>query len=152
MKKIPSYTISEMIVTLIVTIVVVGIAFSVLSLVQGHMKDIELNYEDKTELNKFKQSLWIDFYQNEKVSFSAAENEILFMNPIKGEKRYKVLSTAINTTKDTFNLTVKEISAMFEGKLLNRGEIDALNIVIDDKGFERNIWVYKNTVAADYID
>ena len=59
--KIKAFTLSEMVVVTILTSIIVGIAFSVLSLVQRHMYSIKQNFNNNTELSKLEQALWIDF-------------------------------------------------------------------------------------------
>ena len=50
--KVQAFTLSEMIVVLIITSIVIGMAFSVLRLVQKHMGGIQDNFNRSTELNR----------------------------------------------------------------------------------------------------
>jgi len=59
--KIQAFTLSEIIVVLILTTIIVGLAFSVLTLVQKHMRSIQSNFYNTTELKKLETSLWLDF-------------------------------------------------------------------------------------------
>ncbi|MEM9650388.1 MAG: prepilin-type N-terminal cleavage/methylation domain-containing protein, partial [Bacteroidota bacterium] len=60
-KKLRAFTLSEMLVVLLLTVIVVGLAFSVLNLVQRQMSGIESNYARNTAFDQLKQSLWVDF-------------------------------------------------------------------------------------------
>ncbi|HBI00707.1 MAG TPA: hypothetical protein DDY18_03685, partial [Flavobacterium sp.] len=60
-KKVKSFTLSELIVVMIITVIVVGIAFSVLLLVKKQIKGIEKNYQKTTQLALFEEKFWRDF-------------------------------------------------------------------------------------------
>jgi len=58
--KIKAFTLNEMLVVLLITAIVVGMSFAVLSLVQQQMHGIDGNYKKNTAFNLLKQSLWFD--------------------------------------------------------------------------------------------
>src|SRR6056297_3780700 len=81
-KKIKAFTLHEMLVVLLITALVVGMAYSVLRLVQIQMNGISSNYEQTTEVRLLKQILWIDFNQYDRIWCNAANREIFLSNEI----------------------------------------------------------------------
>ena len=75
-KKIMAFTLSEMIVVLILTSIVIGLAFSVLNLVQKQMSAIQDNYNKSLELNKLETALWLDFNRYSDIRFNELDNEL----------------------------------------------------------------------------
>ena len=80
--KIKAFTLSEMIIVLILTAIVVGLAFTVLGLVQKHMLSIQKNYNTQTEVKKLETSLWLDFNRFSKIEFDNIENKLKFKTEI----------------------------------------------------------------------
>ena len=103
--KIKAFTLNEMLVVLLITAIIVGMAFSVLSLVQRQMHGIEGNYERNTELNLLRQSLWIDFNSFEGIWYESKTNELLFVNELK-EVKYQLFEDFIIKDTDTFQVQI----------------------------------------------
>ena len=78
-KKIQAFTLTEVIIVLILTSIVVGLAFSVLGLVQKQMLAVQENYNKNLDISKLETSLWLDFNRYSEISYDAIENEL----PIK---------------------------------------------------------------------
>jgi len=73
-KKIEAFTLSEMIVALAITTIVVGMSYAV---------GIEENYEKNTKLHLLKQSLWFDFNTGDKVFYNSEKRELSIENELK---------------------------------------------------------------------
>jgi len=150
MKKIKAFTLSEMIVVLVITTIIVGLAFSVLNLVQRQMYGIESNYEKATELNLLKQSLWIDFNRYDYVLYDEKSQEISFSNEIK-TIIYTINENVIIKEKDTFQINWTEKKYFFDNVEMFSGEIDALDFETTKEFGNQRLFVFKTNSATTYM-
>lgn len=125
--KIKSFTLPELLVVMIITAIVVGMAFSVLRLVQKQIHAIETNFEKTSNLALFEQKLWQDFNEMNTIQCNATENSLLMqseMDTIMYSFREKY--TLRNT--DTIKLRFTIPKFLFKGKQTQAGDIDAVLI------------------------
>jgi prepilin-type N-terminal cleavage/methylation domain-containing protein len=149
--KIKAFTLNEMLVVLLITAIIVGMAFSVLSLVQRQMHGIEGNYERNTELNLLRQSLWIDFNSFEGIWYESKTNELLFVNELK-EVKYQLFEDFIIKDTDTFQVQIKNKELFFRGISQLSGEIDALDFTMSKENGSKRLFVFKKNAATSYIN
>jgi type II secretory pathway pseudopilin PulG len=147
--KVKSFTLSEMLVVMIITVIVIGIAFSVLSLVQKQIRSIEKNFSKTTELSLCEQQLWQDFNSH---------------NTIWSDKTKIVLQSDTDTVTYTFNdnftmrkndtirarLAISKI--FFEGREVNNSYIDAVSISANAEIPDYSIFVSSRPDAAHYMN
>ena len=148
--KIKAFTLSEMIVVLLITIIVVGLAFSVLRLVQKQMGGMQKNYENGTEVNLLRQALWIDFATYPTSHYNEANNTLRFENEL-GYKDYIFESEWILQEKDTFNIKLKSKNFFLDGKEYASGEIDALQLETIKELGSKTIFVHAENAADEYM-
>ncbi|WP_246067710.1 hypothetical protein [Changchengzhania lutea] len=149
--KISAYTISEMIVVLIITSIVVGMAFSVLRMVQKHMNSIQHNLEKTTELNKLEQSLWLDFNRHSKIEYDTIEDELVFSSEIDTIS-YRFSETYIIKDIDTFNIPLKNKTFFFDGTEVPNDVIDALKIETSKVFQNQQLFVFKQNDATLFMN
>lgn len=77
--KIKSFTLSELLIVMIITAIVVGIAFSVLRLVQKQIHTIQTNFDKTSTLALFEQKLWQDFNEPYTIVYDT-KKQILILN------------------------------------------------------------------------
>jgi len=127
--KIKAFTLSEMIVVLILSSIVVGLAFSVLNLVQKHMMSIQQNYNNTTILNKLETSLWLDFNRYSKIEYNILENELKFSTAMDSVT-YQFSDTHIIKGTDTFAVPLQQKQVFFDGEVIISGQIDPKSVII----------------------
>ncbi len=149
-KKVNAFTLSEMLVVLLLTIIVVGLAFSVLGLVQGQMWDIQNNYEEKTNDNLLKQALWIDFNSNTNATFSSKQATLSFNNEIDG-KVYRFYEGYVLRNDDTLRTDFKISKIFYKGVEVSEGFVDALELVKFDE-VPKILFVHKKNTATDFMN
>lgn len=150
-KKIKAFTLSEMIIVLILTSIVVGMAFSVLNLVQKHMDSIQRNFNKTTELNKLEAVLNLDFNRYSKVSYNGLENEINFSSPIDSVS-YQFYDNMIIKETDTFNVQLQNKLFYFDGEKVLNGKMDAIKLVTSRDSQNQVLFIYKKNDASNYMD
>lgn len=150
-KKIEAFTLSEMIVVLILTSIVVGLAFSVLTLVQRHMATIQKNFNHTTELNKLEQSLWLDFNRYSRITYDSVENKIQFTSELDSVT-YQFNEKNIIKALDTFHIELSSKTLFFDGELIETGPMDALKLETSKTFQNQHLFVFKKNDANLYMD
>ncbi len=150
-RKIQAFTLSEMVVVLILTSIVVGLAFSVLLLVQKHMTSIQINFIQKTELNKLEQSLWIDFNRYSNITYDALEDEITFINAMDSIN-YQFHEQYIVKALDTFYIPIHNKTFFFNGNNIEIGPIDAIKLETSKIMQNQHLFVFKKNDATLFIN
>lgn len=150
-KKVRAFSLNEMIVVLLITAIVVGMAFSVLNLVQRQMAGIEGVYEVKLEANTLRQSLWTDFNRYSSAFYDKKEERLYLINAM-GTKYYGLEDGLIFTEKDTFDIQVASVHFYFNNKSISFGEFDAVELTTTNETGSQKIFVYKDNAAATYMN
>lgn len=148
--KIPGYTLSEVLVVLVVTALVVGIAFTVLRLVVYQLNKIELAYTDRTEMAMFKQRLYIDIERAQSINWNH-EDAILKLEDSGESITYAMEENFIVRDDDTIPFGVADYKTYVLGKEVVSGSIDALRIMISVRGQEVPVFVEKEGGAQQQI-
>ncbi len=125
--KIKSFTLPELLVVMIITAIIVGLAFSVLRLVQKQIYTIQTNFEKTNNLILFEQRLWQDFNELNTIQCNRKERSLLMESEID-TVRYAFKENYILRNKDTIKLKIILNKFLFEGKEVQKGNIDALMI------------------------
>lgn len=149
-KQIKAFTLSEMIVVLILTSVVVGMAYAVLGLVQKQMMVIQQNYINQANLKKLETSLWLDFGRYNSVHFSSTENQLKFSNELD-TLIYEFTSGYVIRETDTFATEIKSKAFFLKSEKIDQGFIDALKIVTDNKMQNQELFIFKHNDATIFI-
>ncbi len=145
-----------MLVVLIITSLVVGLAFSVLQLVQKQMHGMEIHYEQRTEINRLRQALWLDMNICDRAYFDPVQNQLILSTNAR-DLRYKFLSNHIIREIDTFQFRAYSWEVYFENKMPINNEIDAIQLNLKPKiqNFKLqtpDLFVYKTNSATTYMN
>lgn len=149
--RIKAFTLSEMIIALVITVIVVGLAFAVLSLVQKQMWAIEKNYDQGTEVNLLRQALWIDFNKYSEFNFNEMSNTLQGSNPLENIT-YSFEANYILRAQDTFHIQLSEKKFYFDNLLKSSGTIDALQLTTEKEQGSKQLFIYKHNAAAAYMN
>ncbi len=149
--KIKAFTLSEMLVVLLITTLVVGLSFGVLQLVQKQMHGMSGHYETHTQINRLKQSLWIDFNSSDRAYFNPQTSQLYFNDPIRA-KGYYFMQDRVIGIRDTFFLGDFSYEFFFENQAPVNVEVDALSIEIMNEGATQKIFVYKRNAASSFLN
>ena len=141
--KIKAFTLSEILVVIVISTIVVGLAFTVLGIVQKNMKNIESNYTYQTSLQSLEVSLSIDFNRYTAVNWNPNEKVLLFSSPIQN-KTYQFYKDSIVTSTNTFRVKTKISDFFFEGKPISTGTIDAVKLTFENTNDLYKMFVFKH--------
>lgn len=149
-KKIKAFTLSEMIVVLILTSIVVGLAFMVLTLVQKHMTSIQKNINQSAELHKLESNLWLDFNRYTEISF---HNESLYFSSELGSISYVFSNKYIVKGRDSFFIPIESKQFFFKGKATKTtNTIDAIKLETGKTFQNQEIFIFKQNDAATFVN
>lgn len=150
-KKIEAFTLNEMMVVLVITAIVVGLAFSILSLTQKQLFGMQQNYIRNDELRRFEESLWIDFNKYQEVIYNSNQDILTFKNEIESTS-YLFEETFILKNSDTLNISFEERIFYLNGKSIEHGKIDALEFNRSIETQNSTIFIYKKKDATHYMN
>ena len=137
--KIRSFTLSELLVVLVLTAIVVGLAFGVLRLVQKQLKVIDKNFLKQTELLLFEQRLCHDFNTSSHIIFESKRRlKILSENDTTV---YNFDKTFVLINEDTLKLKITIRKALFNGQNIADGVTDAISLSAEEEMPKYNIFV-----------
>ena len=149
--KIKAFTLQEMMVVLLITTIVVGMAFAVLNLVQKQMVGISAIYQVKTTVNQMRQSLWIDFNRYSYISYNQKSKEIQCLNEIDA-RYYKIVNDTHIVNESNFDIEFESIQFYFENEEVFNGQIDAIAIKTSKETGHQPLFVFKENTPVIYIN
>lgn len=149
-KKLKSFTISELLVVLIIASIVVGIAFSVLDLSRKEIQKINENKDLEVKINQAELKLTIDMNSFSKCSVS--DNYLFFKNEIDSIQ-YQILGGNLISREDTLLSNIVEVNYFFKGNKINNEVFDALKLVVETKkDINSTVFVCKNNDALNDLN
>lgn len=128
--KIAAFTLSELIVVILITVIIIGLAFSTLNLVQTHMRSIESNFNKTMQWQLLEQSLTIDMHQAQLSLYDKKENLLKLESELE-IATYRFDKNSIITPRDTLNIAVQKIDYFYLGNVTYKDKIDAIKIFTD---------------------
>ena len=136
---------------LILTSIVVGLAFSVLGLVQKQMLAIQTNYNKNQELQKLETSLWIDFNRFHNIRYDSNEDRLMLKQELDSVS-YVFSKEFIVKAQDTFRIPLETKQFYFDGILLQTNKVDALKLRTTKVFQNRELFIFKKNDATLYMD
>lgn len=140
--KIKSFTLAELLIVMVITAIVIGMAFSVLRLVQNQITAIQKNYEKSSNLALFEQKLWQDFYELHILKFNTETNSLIMQSEID-TVIYSFQEDYTLRNNDTLKIKLDITKVFFDGKEVKNGSIDAMSISGEKELHEYAIFVSK---------
>lgn len=146
--KIKSFTLSEMLVVLIITAIVVGLAFSVLTLVRKQIVILQTNAAAATKRELLENKLVIDFntYSDIKI---IDKNLLQFKNEMDSTT-YNIIDKLIVVKEDTLTSDLYQIAYYYKNVMVEKGRVDAVKITLEPKKeVFKSLFIYKTNDASE---
>ena len=143
LNKIPAFTLTEMLVVLAVSSIVVTLAYAVLALFSQNLLSIEQNYQESTQMRLLEERLQLDFHKYQQLSF--AQNTLSLKTPMDSTY-YQFKDAAIVTPLDSIPIDIGSIQPFFMGNAVNEGAVDAIKISVIN-GQQQSIFIHKQVDA-----
>ncbi|WP_299334938.1 hypothetical protein [uncultured Psychroserpens sp.] len=147
--KANAFTLNEIVIVMIISVIVIGLSFTVLSLVKKHMYAIEQNLYLNTEFNRLEQALWIDINNYRSIRYS--ENTLSFESIIDSIN-YQFDSNCIIRDKDTFNIQLEAKRLYFNGSQITQGKVDGIQLLLAKQYKNQSLFVFKYNDALEFMN
>lgn len=141
--KIRAFTLTEIMVVIVLSAIVAGLAFSILEIVQKNLRSIEGNYVNQTQIQDLELALNIDFNNYNNTFWNSNEERLDFVSPIAA-KEYTFTKDSIYSDLKTYALKTKSTTFYFEGKEVNSGPVDAVKLTFNKTAKLHRIFVFKH--------
>lgn len=149
--KLKSFTLAELLVVMIITAIVVGMAFSVLRLVQKQIHAIQANFDKTSTLALFEQKLWQDFNEPHTIIYNN-QKQILRMISEIDTVTYSFQEKFILRNLDTIKLKITPNKIFFKGKEVKYGTIDAISLFAETELPDYQIFVSKKNDVTLFMN
>lgn len=149
-KKVSSFTLSEMIVVLVISTIVISLAITTINLVQQQIMIIHRNFEKNTEIRLLERALLFDFNKHH-IEYNKLD-EKLVCTSINDTIVYSFKPNYILRNNDTLNISISENTVYLDGKKVIDKNIDAISLYLSKGFLNRRIFVSKQKDAAHYMN
>jgi type II secretory pathway component PulK len=149
--KLKSFTLAELLVVMIITAIVVGMAFSVLRLVQKQIHTIQANFEKTSTLVLFEQRLWQDFNEPHKILYDD-QKQILLMTSEVDTVTYSFQEKFTMRNLDTIKLKINPNKVFFKGKEIKAGTVDAITLFAETELPDYQIFISKKNDVTLFMN
>lgn len=149
-QKLEAMTLNEILVVMILTTLVVGMAFSVLRMVQRHMWSIETHLERQSAKLSLEQALWIDVHRYNTMTYHDGLQQLQLSNELDSLS-YRFYKDYVVKKSDTFKIRVPKKQFFFNGNPVSSGPIDAVKLSIGDSIIAKKMFIYKRKSAHQFI-
>jgi prepilin-type N-terminal cleavage/methylation domain-containing protein len=150
-KKIAAFTLSEVLVVLVITSIVMAIAFSVLRLVTQQYTAINVRYKERTEIQKLKQRLISDLDKAYQVSWDDTEQQLYIDGGEGVAINYEWTEGYLLRNTDTLSDKTAAIRLFYLGNEVKEGMIDGLEIELIPSGQPIRLFVSRKLDARQKL-
>lgn len=149
-RKIQAFTLGELLVVLVISSIVVTLAFLTLSNVQRQVKSINDTFETQQKVIKLERLLMLDL-NTRNASYDSQKKRIVLTRG-KDTVSYQFAESTIIREKDTIALSPAKMLFYLDGELVSSGDIDAIECSFSDLYAQKGFFVFKKKDASHYIN
>jgi prepilin-type N-terminal cleavage/methylation domain-containing protein len=149
-KKINAFTLSEMLVVLVVSSILISMAFVAVSMVQKQVYLIQKNLSKKQQLLFFEATLLRDF-NTHRVFFIKQENSLLLTSS-KDSISYTFFDDFVIRGTDTIKISFENKTLFLDGAMVTDGEIDAIALNLLSSYANAQLFLQKIKGATFYLN
>ena len=148
--KIKAFTITEILIVMVITAIVAGLAFGVLNILNKNLSGISKGFGYKSEVQLLEQGLKTDMTNFTEISWNDTEQQLKFTSPIQS-KIYRFYKDSIVNEQLSYKLITFDKVFYLNGNEITNGEIDALKLRFHKSKEMHNIFVYKQNDITSYF-
>jgi len=148
--KIAAFTLSEILVVLAITSIVIAIAFTTLRLITKQFVVMQDRYKERTEVTKFKQQLLFDVEKGFQVFWDEKLQQLDVL--VKDETiRYEMTPAYVLRGRDTLDFKILNTEFYYKGDTVTEGIIDGIEIELEATGRPVRFFVSKTVDAQQEV-
>lgn len=149
-KKIHAFTLSELLVVLVISSIVVTLSLLALGSVQKQVRSINLTFEKQQQILKLERWMAMDMNQSI-VRFDRKKN---VLECVKGKEiiNYQFTEKGIIRGKDTLQLIPQNMNLYLDGELVKNEAVDAIEFAFSDTYSQKGFFVSKRKDASYYMN
>ncbi|MCF2875152.1 MULTISPECIES: hypothetical protein [unclassified Tenacibaculum] len=149
-KKIQAITLSEMLIVLVVSSIVISLAFVTLTLVQKQVSSIKNNFHTRQETQFLERILWQDFNKYH-CKYNASINRLELVNSVD-TVFYSFQNDFVIRNNDTLEVQIQNKQLFLDGVTVTNGTIDAIQLETSVSFRNNKLFVYKIKDASYYLN
>jgi len=140
--KIKSFTLTELLVVLAISAIVIGLGYTAFSVLSRYTYGIQKNLRQSTENHLLEQQLQMDFYRYPETLLSENQDKLVFKSPIDSVS-YVFYDTYAIRAEDTIALVISQMQFYNNGNITQSGSVDALKIEEPDTLGAKKLFIFK---------
>jgi len=149
--KIPSFTLSELLMVMLLTVLISGICYMVLGYVQKKITVFTTHVDTSLHINTVEHLITNDLNRFDNIHWFAQNNMIVFKNPIDSVM-YEFKDNALLRNKVLLLEPINKKAFFFRGVPIPSGVLDAFVLEIQDPvGLPLKIFFTQPKSAALYV-
>lgn len=149
-KKVTAFTISELLVVLVISSILIGLSLTVLNLVQKQVSVIRSNYEKNTEIQQLERTLVYDF-QRYKLLYNIQNNRLSAFS-VNDTVTYHFNENFTVRNADTLYVSIVKLTKYLDGNPAKEGAIDAIELQLSKEFVAKKLFISKTKDASFYIN
>ena len=150
LKKIPAYTLTEILVVLALTAIVAALSFSALGFIKRALGLIETNYEFANSYRNLEIKLSLDFANAESIN-SISPNKLELTGPLE-TTTYAITDTHLIRNNDTLVTGRLSFQLFSNGEEISTGACDAIKLGFGEIEKEVIMFISKPITTKDRLD
>ena len=148
-KKVAAYTLSELLVVMLITSIIIMLTFNILRLTQNQLTYLQKISNKNTEVQLLHRVLLKDF--NTHKVYVTSKNNLLCTNSLDSIS-YQITPNYVIRMLDTFHIKIQEAHTYLNNRKVSVGSIDGIELRFDKSLSPKNIFLYKIKDAAHYMN
>ncbi len=148
--KIPAFTLTELLVVLTISSLVIGLAYALLAIFNKNLLNIENNYARTTNHRLFEEQINIDFNSYGELWYSQKEKRMIFRSPIDSIT-YRFEDEVIFRSTDTIYPSNSKLNLYYLGTEVSSGRVDAIKFWTDPEK-DQYFFVSKRNDVSELLD
>ncbi|MDC8005214.1 prepilin-type N-terminal cleavage/methylation domain-containing protein [Aureisphaera galaxeae] len=148
--KIPAFTLTELMVAMTLSTVVIGIGYTVMGLISRNIVAIQNNYSSSTQIELLEQQMTVDFHRYHDISYDPIERTLKMKNPIDSIS-YTFSEQVLLRQTDTVLSQGIAPKYFWQGTEVTKGNIDALKMEWGPEEKKSFLFLYQEIDAARYM-
>lgn len=148
--KLPAFTLSELLIVMVISSIVISMAFLVLSMVQKQVSVIQRNMRDQQKIQFLERLLWKDFNQYQ-IRFNNTTQTLECAN-LQDTIHYLFTNRAVIRENDTIMIALTNKKLFLDGQEVQKGFVDGIELQTTQSYSNRKLFVYKPKDASFYLN